>query len=87
MIYLWYCKPPVQLVAPGMCVCCIMWQALGGDDICVTKARSTQDMHVSYQQPTLTSAFTVHLSECDVGVCRSPLRVSKFTNTQLFGCM
>lgn len=43
--------------------------------MCVTKARSSQNMHVSYQQPLPPSAFTaMHLSACiAVNICASLL--------------
>lgn len=58
----------------------------GVDDICVAKASSSLDMHVSYQQPRLPSAFSRRLSECDGGYVPSLMRLSKFTNAQVMGC-
>ena len=55
----------------------------------VTKARISQDMHVSYQLPPQPSAFSaMHLSACvDVSVCQSHMGVSEFTDIQVMGCM
>lgn len=37
--------------------------------------------------PLCHMPFRVHLSECDVGVYTSLMRVSKFSNTQVIGCL
>lgn len=48
-----------------------------GEVVCVTRARTSQAMHGSYQPPPRPSAFSVRLSERDVGVRRPLVRASE----------
>lgn len=59
---------------------------MGGDDICVAKASSSQDMHQSYQQPLRPSACRPAFICVRVYVCVRRKSVSRFIVSQVMGC-